>query len=102
MIVYSVRNSLDQYTYAQQKKDQYLLYLSNDNEISERWISPSIKMVKFNVNREIFEHERRFDVGCLARDHDGKVIDVFTVRELGKLIWRLQRLMVLRKKLSAG
>ncbi|XP_060959431.1 uncharacterized protein LOC133030643 [Cannabis sativa] len=68
---------------AMKRKDLSLSPLNDGGRNCERWIVPVLNKTKVNVDGALFEQERQFGVGCVARDHHGTMVEAFKKEKVG-------------------
>ncbi|XP_060959447.1 uncharacterized protein LOC133030654 [Cannabis sativa] len=79
-VVRSARVVLNQWLNAQSQKHGALL-IDDINNVNEHWKKPMLNTVKVNVDGAIFQAENKFGFGCIARDHNGQLIEAIYLRE---------------------
>lgn len=84
-VVKSARLVLGQWKKAQTHRYDSLLGINDLTEASEHWIKPEVNKTKVNIDATIFQQEGYFGFGGVARDHDGRVVDVLA----GCKAWRV-------------
>ncbi|XP_060964977.1 uncharacterized protein LOC133033944 [Cannabis sativa] len=81
-VVRSARVVLDQWLSAQSQKHGALL-IDDINNVTEHWKKPMLNKVKVNVDGAIFQAENKFGFGCIARDHNGQLIEAISGSRVG-------------------
>ncbi|KAM6591439.1 hypothetical protein CsatA_014044 [Cannabis sativa] len=78
-VILLARVVLNQWRNAQQRRMGSLFVPSGSNIDLEHWVKPVMGKIKVNVDGAIFANDRKFGAAGVARDHDGRFIEAFTV-----------------------
>ncbi|XP_060974688.1 uncharacterized protein LOC133039760 [Cannabis sativa] len=78
-VILLARVVLNQWRNAQQRRMGSLFVPSGSNIDLEHWVKPVMGKIKVNVDGAIFANDGKFGAAGVARDHDGRFIEAFTV-----------------------
>uniref|UniRef100_A0A803NS52 RNase H type-1 domain-containing protein n=1 Tax=Cannabis sativa TaxID=3483 RepID=A0A803NS52_CANSA len=97
-VVQSPRKSLDQWRVANKNKAASFAtgVLSNSNI----WRKPMGGKIKINVDGAIFEAQRMFGFGCVARDHAGQLLEAISDSKFGVVLPEIAEIVGMKEALS--
>ncbi|KAM6563472.1 hypothetical protein CsatB_023470 [Cannabis sativa] len=78
-VILLARVVLNQWRNAQQRRMGSLFVPSGSNIDLEHWVKPVMRKIKVNVDGAIFANDGKFGAAGVARDHDGRFIEAFTI-----------------------
>ncbi|XP_062100635.1 uncharacterized protein LOC133806561 [Humulus lupulus] len=82
-VVVLAKSNLDQWLSAQEKHASLFVDLLLPEDGGECWTKPQMGYAKINVDATLFVNDRQIGFSCVARDHDGYLIEAIASRRRG-------------------
>ncbi|KAM6573571.1 hypothetical protein CsatA_017651 [Cannabis sativa] len=97
-VVQSARKALDQWRVA--TKNTAATFATGVLSNSNIWRRPLSGKIKVNVDGAIFETQRMFGFGCVARDHTGQLLEAISDSKFGVVLPEIAEVVGLKEALS--
>uniref|UniRef100_A0A803Q2U2 RNase H type-1 domain-containing protein n=1 Tax=Cannabis sativa TaxID=3483 RepID=A0A803Q2U2_CANSA len=99
-VVLSARSTLNQWSFAHQRRMDPLLMFNEHNVEVEHWITPANDTIKVNVDGAIFEATNSFGFGYIARRSDGSLLEAASVGKIGRVAPEVAEVAGIKEALS--
>ncbi|KAM6590959.1 hypothetical protein CsatA_013564 [Cannabis sativa] len=99
-VILLARVVLNQWRSAQQRRMGSLLVPTGSRMDLEHWVKPIMGKIKVNIDGVIFASDSRFGAAGVARDHQGRFIEGFTVLREGCVDSAIAELIGVKEALS--
>uniref|UniRef100_A0A803PCK9 Reverse transcriptase domain-containing protein n=1 Tax=Cannabis sativa TaxID=3483 RepID=A0A803PCK9_CANSA len=97
-VVQSARKALDQWRVA--NKNTAATFATGVLSNSNIWRKPLCGKIKVNVDSAIFESQRMFGFGCVARDHTGQLLEAISDSRIGGVLPEIAEVVGMKEALS--